>query len=70
MSCSQATELNEARLQEVEELKAKVQSNIEHLNLIKEPLYQLFVQLVELEEGRGDWDRSWEEGESYHQVNI
>ena len=51
-------------------MKAKVQSNIEHLNLIKELLYQLFVQLVELEEGRGDWDRSWEERESYHQVKI
>ena len=34
MSCFQATELNEAKLQEVEELKAKVQSNIEHLDLI------------------------------------
>jgi len=44
----EATELNEAKLQEVEELKAK---------------------LVELEEGRGDWDRSWEEGESYHQLD-
>ena len=42
MSCSQATELNEAKLQEVEELKAKVQNNIEHLDLIKELLYQLF----------------------------
>ena len=27
-------------------------------------------QMVELEEGRGDWDRSWEEGESYHQVKV
>ena len=51
-------------------MKAKVQSNIEHLDLIKELLYQLFVQLVELEEGRVDWDRNWEEEESYHQVKI
>merc|ERR1712038_1904370 len=45
----ETTELNEAKLQEVEELKAK---------------------LAELEEGRGDWDRGWEEGESYHQARL